>query len=126
MSRVWEALVNPDAIRQYMFGTTVSSDWRVGSAITWSGEWQGRRYEDKGTLLRVAPNKVLEYTHFSPLSGLPDEPENYHTVTIELEDLGSHTAVKLTQDNNATEEARRHSEKNWAAMLDGLKKFLES
>lgn len=109
-----------------MFGTTVSSDWRKGSAITWSGEWQGKQYEDKGALLRLEPNKVLEYTHFSPLAGLPDKPENYHTVTIELEDRGSHTVVELTQDNNANEDARRHSEQNWAAMLDGLKKFVES
>jgi hypothetical protein len=35
------------------------------------------------------------------------------------------TRVSLTQDNNATEEARPHSKKNWAMMLGGLKKFLE-
>jgi len=126
VSRVWDALVNPDAIREYMFGTTVSSDWREGSPITWSGEWQGRKYEDRGTLLRVQPGKALEYTHFSPLAGLSDRPENYHTVAIELKDLGRRTAVELTQDNNATEEARQHSEKNWEAMLAGLKKHLES
>ena len=44
---VWAALVEPAAIKQYMFGTTVSSDWSEGSPITWSGEWQGRAYEDK-------------------------------------------------------------------------------
>lgn len=126
VSRVWDALVNPDAIREFMFGTTVSSDWREGSPITWSGEWQGKKYEDKGTLLRVQPGKALEYTHFSPLAGLPDRPENYHTVAIELKDLGSRTAVELTQDNNPTEEARQHSEKNWAAMLASLKKLLEA
>ena len=45
---------------------------------------------------------------------------------IELEDLGGRTEVRLSQDNNATEEARQHSEKNWAAMLDGMKALLES
>jgi len=29
------------------------------------------------------------------------------------------------QDNNPTEEARAHSEKNWRIMLSSLKKFLE-
>jgi hypothetical protein len=33
--------------------------------------------------------------------------------------------VSLSQDNNATEEARGHSEKNWAMMLDELKKLVE-
>jgi uncharacterized protein YndB with AHSA1/START domain len=126
VSKVWDALVNPEAIRQYMFGTTVSSEWREGSRITWAGEWQGRQYEDKGTILAIEPGRRLEYTHYSPLTGLPDEPENYHTVAIELQDLGSRTAVELTQDNNANEEARRHSEKNWSAMLDSLKRLLES
>src|SRR5690554_572753 len=74
VSSVWEALVNPETIRQYMFGTTVSSDWRPGSAITWAGEWQGRKYEDRGTITRIQPGRLLEYTHYSPLSGLPDVP----------------------------------------------------
>lgn len=126
VEQVWDALVDPEAIRQYMFNTTVTSDWREGSAITWKGEWQGTSYEDKGEIRRLEPERLLEYTHFSPLSGLPDAPENYHTVTIELRGEGSRTTVSLTQDNNSTEEAREHSEKNWTTMLAGLKKFLES
>lgn len=43
--RVWDALVNPDAIRQYMFGASAISDWREGSSIVWKGEWQGKSYE---------------------------------------------------------------------------------
>jgi len=123
---VWNALVNPEAIKQYMFGTNVVSDWHEGSAIVWKGEWQGRSYEDKGTILQLKPGRTLQYTHFSPLSGLPDKPENYHTVTIELSAEGNQTRVSLAQDNNATEEARAHSEKNWEMMLAGLKKFAES
>lgn len=33
-SKVWEALIIPDAIKQYMFGADVESEWRKGSAIT--------------------------------------------------------------------------------------------
>jgi uncharacterized protein YndB with AHSA1/START domain len=71
------------------------------------------------------PGKIIQYSHFSPLSGLPDKPENYHTVTIELTAAGSQTLVSLSQDHNATEEERSHSEQNWGIMLAGLKKFLE-
>jgi uncharacterized protein YndB with AHSA1/START domain len=125
VGRVWEALVDPAAISQYMFGTTVQSAWTEGSRITWKGEWEGKAYEDKGTILRLEPERTLEYSHFSPLSGLPDEPENYHTVTIELFADGPQTKVSLQQDNNPTAEARAHSEKNWTAMLTALKEFLE-
>ena len=124
-AKVWDALVNPKAIKQYMFGAAVVSDWREGSPIVWKGEWQGKPYEDKGTLLEVEPGRTLRYSHFSPLSGLPDEPGNYHTVTIELSGEGNQTRVALTQDNNPTDEARVHSEKNWGMMLAALQKFLE-
>lgn len=124
-AKVWDALVSPKAIKQYMFGATVVSDWRPGSPIVWKGEWQGKPYEDKGTILEVEPGRSLRYSHFSPLSGLPDEPKNYHTVTIELSGEGDNTRVALAQDNNPTDEARVHSEKNWGMMLAALKKFLE-
>ncbi|MFL5734670.1 MAG: SRPBCC domain-containing protein [Chloroflexia bacterium] len=126
VSRVWDALVNPTAIKQYMFGTNVVSNWEEGAPIVWKGEWEGKSYEDKGTILQLKPERVLQYSHFSPLSGQPDVPENYHTVTIELSPAGAGTHVTLAQDNNATEEERRHSEQNWGMMLTGLKKFLET
>jgi hypothetical protein len=68
---------------------------------------------------------AIQHNHFSPLSGLPEKPENYHTVTIKLSVNGNQTHVSLSQDNNAIEEARVHSEKNWGMMLSGLKKLLE-
>ena len=122
---VWKALVDPAAIKQYMFGTSVTSDFKEGSPISWRGEWEGKKYEDKGKILRIVPNKTLSYSHYSPLAGLPDKPENYHTVTIELTPKGNETAVKLSQNNNPTEKERQHSEKNWSMMLEGLKKYVE-
>jgi len=124
-ARVWDALINPTSIKQYMFGTNVTSDWKKGSRILWKGEWEGKAYEDKGVILQIEAQRKLQYSHFSPLAGLPDKPENYHTVTIELTGKGSQTLVSLIQDNNANQKEREHSEKNWATMLAGLKKFLE-
>jgi uncharacterized protein YndB with AHSA1/START domain len=123
--RVWRALTDPATIKRYMFGTTVQSDWKAGSPITWKGEWEGKTYEDKGVIARMEPPRLIQYTHFSPLSGKPDLPENYHTVTIELERVGDQTRVSLAQDNNATEQVREHSAKNWQQMLNGLKTVVE-
>src|SRR5215212_11492169 len=122
---VWKALVNPEAIKQYMFGTTVVSDWQEGSPIVWKGEWKGSSYEDKGVILQLKPGRTLQYSHFSPLSGLPDKPESYHTVTIELSGEGNQTRLSLAQDNNPTEQARDHSKENWGTMLTSLKRYLE-
>jgi uncharacterized protein YndB with AHSA1/START domain len=123
--QVWKALTDSDAISQYMFGTKVTTDWTVGSPITWEGEWDGRPYQDRGVVREVRPPQVLEYSHFSPLSGQPDLPENYHTVRIEVVEDGPGTRVTLIQDNNETLESKDHSEGNWQIMLDGLKNVVE-
>lgn len=123
--KVWSGLVTPAAIKEYMFGTTVTSDWKEGSPITWKGDWKGKAYEDKGVICQLEPGRALQYTHFSPLGGLPDKPENYHTVSVQLLREEGGTRVSLTQDNNPTEEAREHAEKNWCTMLDGLKEYVE-
>jgi uncharacterized protein YndB with AHSA1/START domain len=126
VAEVWDALVNPATIKRYMFSTDVISEWKEGSTIVWRGVWKGRVYEDRGTILELAPLQTLGYSHFSPLSGLPDVQENYHSVRIELSSNDRGTVVSLSQDNNPTEEARDYSQKNWETMLAGLKTLLEA
>lgn len=123
--KVWKALTEPELIKRYMFGTTVTADWKEGSKITWEGEWHGKYYKDKGKILELSPNKRLQYSHFSSLNGDDDVPENYHIVTIDLVKKDDHTIVSLKQDNNHTEKSKEHSEKNWKTMFNSLKTLLE-
>jgi uncharacterized protein YndB with AHSA1/START domain len=125
VSKVWQALINPEIIKQYLFNTDVISDWKVGSPVLYRGEWEGKAFEDKGKILEIEPEKILKSTHWSPLSGVPDSPENYHTVTYTLSDRGNSTEVTITQDNNASDEEKVHSEKNWQTVLKGMKNLLE-
>ena len=124
-SKVWDALTKPEQIKQYMFGTEVTTDWKVGSPITYKGEWKGKPYEDKGKVLEIEPGKRLVSTFWSSLAGLPDTPENYKTVGYELATAGDKTKLTITQDNNATQEEATEAEKNWRMVLDGIKKLLE-
>jgi uncharacterized protein YndB with AHSA1/START domain len=124
-SRVWSAITNPELIRKYLFDTEVISDWKVGSPILYKGEWQGQAFEDKGEILDIQPEKLFVSTHWSPLSGVPDLPENYHTVTYQLSERNGKTEVTIAQDNNSSEEEKEHSEQNWKAVLEGLKKLVE-
>lgn len=123
---VWDALVTPDLIKKYMFGTDVVSSWKEGDPISWKGEWEGKPYEDKGKILRFDPGKTLRYTHYSPSSGLPDSPENYHTVTYTLRAENGRTVISLSQDNNKDEKEVEHSKKMWQSMLEALKKEVET
>ena len=124
-SKVWDALIKPDLIKQYLFGTTVTTDWQVGSPITYEGQWQGKSYQDKGIVLQVEPGKLLVSTYWSSMAGLPDTPENYKTVRYELSSKGARTRLTVTQDNNATLEEASHSSENWKIVLEGIKTLLE-
>ena len=123
--KVWQALTEPELIKKYMFGSEVKTDWKPGNPITWQGEFEGRKYEDKGEILAVEPGRRLEVTHFSPLTGQEDRPENYHRVLYELRQTDGGTSVRLTQDNSSSAEEAEHSAANWQMMLDGLKKVAE-
>jgi len=125
-AKVWDALTNPAKVKQYLHGTDMSTDWRVGSAVIWTGEWKGQSYVDKGTVLAVEPERLLKYTHWSPMGGSEDKPENYHTVTYELAEDGGTTTLTLTQDNNVTQaEADAMAENNWGPVLQALKATAE-
>ena len=56
--RVWEALTDPEEIAQYMMGSRVETDWRPGSPITWSGEYDGRPYQDKGEVFEARARRA--------------------------------------------------------------------
>ena len=126
IGEVWDALTNPEKVKQYMHGTNLSTDWKEGSPIRWRGEWKGKSYEDKGEVLEVKPQRLLRYTHWSPMGGSEDKPENYHTVTCELAGDDGKTTLTLIQDNNPTqEEADKMARDNWGPVLNGLKDTAE-
>jgi len=126
-SRVWEALTEPAMVKQWLFGTDMSvSAWEKGGEIRYHGVWEGKEYEDKGTILEIIPEKKLVSTYWSGLSGKEDIPENYQKVTYELVPEGNATKLTITQEGNPTEESAKHSENNWGMVLDNLKRLSES
>ncbi len=93
-AHVWNALTDPEQIRQYMFGSQVETDWQQGSPIAWKGEYEGTTYEDRGEIIEIEPERRLKVSHFSLLSGQEDVPANYHTLTYELAEHGATPASR--------------------------------
>jgi uncharacterized protein YndB with AHSA1/START domain len=122
---VWTVLTDPQLCGQVFFGATVTTDWQVGGPITFSGEWDGKPFEDKGEIVRLEPDRVLEMTHWSPLSGTADVPDSYAHVTFDLAPVDGGTMVTVSQTNVDTEEAKTHSESNWTQLLENLRKLAE-
>ncbi len=123
--QVWASLTEPDQIAVWMQGSQVATTWKVGSPITWDGEYDGRRYQDKGEVLTVDEPNVLSVTHYSPMMGEPDAPENYHTLVYTLTSDHGGTHLELTQDGCADQEQADQFSQNWQQMLDALKAHLE-
>jgi hypothetical protein len=72
------------------------------------------------------PGRLLVHTHWSPVSGLPDRPENHQEVTWALSGDDGVTELTVTERNLPSEDAKRVSDQAWTAALTSLKELLES
>jgi len=124
IDKVWDALTNPEMVKQYFFGSNQETDWNVGSKVLWTGEYDGTTYVDKGVVLEYLPNKKLSYSYLSSWSGLDDKPENYLLVSYEVTQTENGTELIITQ-SNYDEEKAKHSSENWKIVVDGLKNLIE-
>lgn len=125
LQKVWDALTTPATIKEYFFGTNAESDWKVGSPLLFKGEWEGKSYVDKGTILKSDPPYLFEYDYLSSMSNKEDVPENYNIITYELKEQNGGTLLSINQTNAENEDARKHSEENWMGIMTAMKKLVE-
>ena len=125
IEKVWKGLTDPALVKLYFFGTDLSSDFKKGSRITFTGEWDGHQYVDGGTILDIDPPRLLKYSYWSSMSGTEDKPENYNILTYELDEKDGVTTFVITQEGVKSQEALEHSENNWQSVFDGLKELLK-
>jgi len=126
LMEVWDALTDQETIKKYFFGTEAISDWEEGSSLVFRGEWEGKSYEDKGTILEAIPGELLSYSYWTGFSGLEDSPENYSKVSYTLEQTVDGCILDLKQKGFASEEAQAHADGGWTMILQNLKELLES
>jgi uncharacterized protein YndB with AHSA1/START domain len=125
-AKVWKALTDPSIVKQYFFGTNLKSDWKEGSPIVFEGEWEGKTYQDKGTILEIDPGRFVKYNYWSSMSGTEDKPENYAVISYELSGSDEETVLTITQDHIKTQESKEHSEHNWNMVFGKMKEMVES
>ena len=98
---------------------------RKAAASYGDKDFNGRKFEDKGEILEITPQKSLKYTHYSPASGNTDAPENYQTVSVTLQENAKGTTIELSSDNNASEKEKEMTEQIWAYYFQGLKIMMD-
>lgn len=133
-SAVWDALVNPEQTKKYMFGCETVSDWKPGSPLLWRMEHEGKELiAVKGNVVDIQPEKYLSYTTIDPNNkNMPDIPENYLTVTYTLIPEANKTKLTVTQGDysKVAEGQKRYEEtynngEGWNPILVQIKALLE-
>jgi uncharacterized protein YndB with AHSA1/START domain len=133
-AKVWDALVNPEQTKKYMFGCAALSDWKPGSPLIWKGVFDGIEVVAvKGNIVSIKPEEFLAYTTIDPNSTtIPDLPENYLTVTYELTAENGHTVLTATQGDFAgvADGDKRYGDAmaggGWEPILLEIKKIVEA
>lgn len=124
--KIWDVLTKPENIKEYLFGTEVLTDWKIGNPIVFQGEYNGQKYEDKGNVIENTRNKLLKYDYWSGFSGMEDKPENYSFVTYKIEKLNKNS-VKFTwhQQGFSNKEGQKHTENGLKVILEKIKEIAE-
>jgi len=125
VTKVWESLVNLEMAKKYFWGAEVSTDWKIGSQITFRGEFNGNKYEEKGRILQFISENLLEYSHWSSLEGIPDVLKNYRKWTFKLSKEGRNVNLSIAEDNIPTQKQRKRSDEFWNEVLKTIKQLLE-
>lgn len=125
-AKVWNALVNPDIITQYLHGVETITDWKVGSELIFVHHQQDKQVRDKGVILDFVPPHLLRHTYWTPYSGLEDKPEHYTTISYSLTEENNKTILTVTQTNFNSEEWYRNLLTGWDDVLATIKKIVES
>ncbi len=120
----WALLLDPVRLGQLFWGSTVESDFVQGRPIVWKGTWEGKPFQDKGTVRQVKAPTLLQCTHWTPSSG-PDVEDNYSVLTWKLAEENGGTRVTFLHENIATLQMKEHSEPMWKMMLERMKGMLE-
>ncbi len=134
-SKVWDALINPEQTKKYMFGCEAISAWKKGSTLIWKMMHEGKEFIPvKGHIVEIEPHKILSYTVIDPHNpNIPDIPENYLVVTYFLESTGGQTNLTVVQGdyNTVADGEKRYQEsynngEGWNPILVEIKKMLEN
>ena len=97
--KVWSALTEPELVRQWQYGADLLTTWEPGAPIVFRNEWDGRTFEQKGTVLEFTPVSRLKYSLFFPRPDLEDVPEHYFFMTYELTESDEGTSLLIRQED---------------------------
>jgi len=126
-SEVWKVLTDLRVMKKWMLEEELEiiTDWKVGNPILIKGTAHWVYFENSGRVLKFEPGKILQYTHLSSLSKLPDLTENYCIIEFKLSPQEKGTDLTLTLSNFPTESIYKHLVFYWNTTLGMIRDFTE-
>ncbi len=125
-SKVWEALTNPELIKQYLLGADVKSDWKPGSKISYIGNFNGIDFRDEGEINILDFEKQFQYSYWSANHGTVNIPKNHVIISYTITATNGGTKLELTQSNYKSKEVAEGMNYIWDLILGSLKKLVET
>jgi len=122
---VWEALIQPELIKQWQYGSQLTTSWKIGEPIKFHNEWQGQSFDQWGKVLEYEPNSKIKYSLFAPRPDLKDVPENYFYMTYLLDQNVDSTILTIIQDDPRPSLELSDDSDAGNAILNSLKQLVE-
>jgi uncharacterized protein YndB with AHSA1/START domain len=123
--KLWQALTDSEFTKNYFFGGTIRSEWRVGSPIAHIGPSGEPMLE--GEIVEIArPHKLVHSFQPKQIKNgeTPDPPSR---VTYEITPMGEVSKLTLTHEHFAGETTTSKStQMGWGIVLSSLKTLLET
>ena len=98
--KVWNALTQPELVKQWQYGSELTTDWKVGSEIRFKNEWDNILYEQWGKILEIIPNELIKYSLFFPRPDLEDKEENYFIMSYVISDANNKIKLEIIKEDN--------------------------
>lgn len=117
--KVFKALTTAEFTRQYWFGRSIASDWKVGSPVTVTTP-EGS-IEVSGKVLAYEPNNRLSYTW-----GTSNSDTNASTVVFEVIEMGPLVKLLISHDIDMATATAQQAINGWTFICNGLKTLLET
>jgi DNA-binding transcriptional ArsR family regulator/uncharacterized protein YndB with AHSA1/START domain len=124
--KLWDAITNPAMTRQYFYGSSVKSDWKIGSPVVHLGADEKPMLQ--GKVLEAEPARRL-VTTFAAMFGHDEDTRKDppSRVTWEIEARGEVCKLTVVHDDFEHETATYKSVgPGWNRVLSGLKTLLET
>ena len=126
--KVWMYLTEPNLMKMWMgepeMNIEVITDWIIGNPILVKG-FHHVNFENKGIVLQFDPQNILQYSHLSSISHLPDIKKNHSIITFTIEQKKRKTLLEIQIENFPTESIYKHLDFYWQGTANVLRNFVE-